>query len=90
MPLDGTSMCQTIKAGDWADLVISDKLTAWTSKKLRECYSEVEQEDEERKSIVQQINAGEHGHLEPDHRASRRTGRGHIVVGVPSLPSVSI
>ena len=36
-------------------MVKSGKLNAWTSAKLRECYSEVEQEDEERKSIVQQI-----------------------------------
>ena len=32
-----------------------DKLNAWPSVKLRESYSEVEQKDEERKSIVQQI-----------------------------------
>ena len=33
----------------------SDTLNAWTSEKLRECYSEVAQEDEQRKSIVQLI-----------------------------------
>ena len=34
-------------------------------------------------------SAEERGRHETDHRASRRTGRGHIVVRVPSLSSVS-
>ena len=34
-------------AGDWADAMNSDRLNAWTSAKLRECYSEVESEDEQ-------------------------------------------
>ena len=33
----------------------NDKLNAWSSANLRECCSDVEQEDEERKSIVQLI-----------------------------------
>ena len=58
MRLDGTLMLHEIsagKAGDWADLLKSDRLNAWTSAKLRECYSGVEQEDQERKSVVQKI-----------------------------------
>ena len=43
------------QAGDWACLVKSDKLNEWASAKLRECCSEVEQEDEERKVFVQNI-----------------------------------
>ena len=33
---------KAVKAGDWTDLVSSDKLNAWTSAKLRECYSEAD------------------------------------------------
>ena len=44
------------KAGDWADLVKGDKLNAWTSAKLRVCFCEVEQEEEERNSMVQHIS----------------------------------
>ena len=32
--------------------------------------------------------AEEHGRLEVDHRASRRTGSGHLVVCMPSLPQI--
>ena len=38
--------------------------------KIHECYHEVRQEDDQRKSIVQQIFAEEHRFLEADHRAS--------------------
>ena len=47
-------MIKAGKAGDWSDLVKSDRLSAWTSAKLQECHSEVKQDDE-RNSIVQQI-----------------------------------
>ena len=43
------------KAGDWLELVKSDMFNVWTTAMLQECCSEVEQEDDERKSIVQQI-----------------------------------
>ena len=49
MRLDGMRQAiKTGKAGDWSELAESDRLT-------EECYSEVMQEDEERKGIVQQI-----------------------------------
>ena len=35
------------------DFFENDGLSAWPSVKLRECYSEMEQEDEDRKSIAQ-------------------------------------
>ena len=56
---------------------------------LRECYSEVEQEDDERQSICAADSAEEHGLPEADRRASRRTCRCHVVVCVPSVSSVS-
>ena len=80
MRWDGTWMRPAImarKAGEWADLVKCDKLNVWTSAKLRECYSEVEQEDDERQSICAADSAEEHGLPEADRRASRRTCRGH-------------
>ena len=58
MRLDDNLIRQAIetgKAGDWSELVKSVRLSAWTSAKLQECCSEVKQEDDERKSIVQQI-----------------------------------
>ena len=57
MRLEGTMIRQAMeagKAGDWSELLKSDKLDARTSAKLRECYYEVRQEDDERKSIVHQ------------------------------------
>ena len=45
-------MFEAGKAGDWADVLDNNKLSAWSSVKLRECHSEVEQEDEDRKSIT--------------------------------------
>ena len=35
--------------------LVRDRLNAWTSAQVQECYSEEEQEDDERKFIVQQI-----------------------------------
>ena len=50
-----TQVAKAAKADDWTDLVESDRLNTWTSAKQRECHSEMDQEDEERKTIVQQI-----------------------------------
>ena len=33
----------------------NDRLSAWTSVKVRECHNEVEQEDDDRQSTAQQI-----------------------------------
>ena len=41
--------------GDWSELLKSDKLNAWTRVQIQECYHEVRQDDDERRSIVQQI-----------------------------------
>ena len=87
MRLDGTLIPQAVKAGeagDWSELLESDKLNAWTSAKLQECHSEVKQEDDERKSIVQQIMPKSKAH----YSASRRTGRGHVVLRVSSLSAL--
>ena len=58
----------------------SGGLTAWTSAKLRECYSEVELDDEERKGIAQQTLQKITDFFGADQCCSRRTGRGNIVV----------
>ena len=55
------------------------KLCVWAVVKMRESLSEVEQTDEDRNGIVQQIL---------HHRSSRGAGRGHIVECVPSLPPI--
>ena len=58
--------------------------------KLRECHhSEVEQEDEERKNIAQQILKKSTNFQGADHRASRKTGKGgHTVVRMPLMSLV--
>ena len=66
----------------------SGKLSAWTSVEARECCSEVEQEDDGRQSIAQNILQKSTDFLEADHRAGRRTGRGHFVECVLSLPPI--
>ena len=58
MRLDGTLIRQASKAGkagDWSEIPESDRHNAWTSAKLQECSNEVKQDDDEPKSIVQQI-----------------------------------
>ena len=48
-----------VKSGDWANYIEiflgNGKLSVWTSAKVRECYNEVEQENEDQQSIVQDI-----------------------------------
>ena len=54
--LKGCFMRQAFKAGnagDWSECLSNDELSAWSNVKLRECYSEVEQAYEDRKSIAQ-------------------------------------
>ena len=49
---------KAIKAGradDWSELVKSDKVNPWMMVKLKESEHEVRQDDDQRKSIVQQI-----------------------------------
>ena len=67
----------------------SDRPNAWTSAKLRECHNEVEQEDEERKSIVQQILQKSTDFLGRILVPVEGRGGGHTVLRVPSQPSVS-
>ena len=55
------------------------------SAKVRDCYSEVEQEDEGRLTIAHEIFEEEHGHPEADRCISRRTGWDHFVVRVSSV-----
>ena len=57
---------------------------------MQECYDAVKQRErraDERKSTAD--SAEEHGRPEADHRSSGRAGRGHTVVHVPSLSSIS-
>ena len=79
---DGSSVRKVFRAGkegDWEKVFVrNDKFSAWTSVKVRECYSEVEQEDEGRLSIAQGILPKSTDFLR--HRTSRLTGRSHIVV----------
>ena len=56
--LEGSLMRQAFKAGKWGDRTHfpkHDKLSGWAGVKVRECYSEVEQIDEDRKSRAQLI-----------------------------------
>ena len=90
LPLEGPLMRPAYKAsktGDWAEFLRCDRLSAWSSVKLRECYCAVEQADEERKSMLQLIFQKSTGLSEADHRACRGEWRGHTVVCVPSLSS---
>ena len=41
-------------SGDWEEFLENGRLSAWTSVKVGECYSEVEQDDEGRQSNAQQ------------------------------------
>ena len=58
MRLEGTMIPEAMKAGtagDWSVWLKTDKLDAWTRVKIQEFCNEAKQEDDERKSIVQQI-----------------------------------
>ena len=58
--MDGTLIRQAtkaMKAGDWSELLKSDRFNSWTNAELQECYIEVKQEDDERKSTVQNSTA---------------------------------
>ena len=55
---DGSLMRQPLaagKLGDWAGFLEDEKLSVRASVKVRECHNEVEQEDEIRKTVAQQI-----------------------------------
>ena len=68
----------------------SDRLNWSASAKLRECYSEVEHDDEERKDIVQQMLQKSTDFLRQIIVPLKGQGGGHIVVCVPLLSSVSV
>ena len=56
--LAGTMVRRAMKAGgenDWSELLKSNDLNAWTRVKIQECFHEVRLEDDQRKSMVQQI-----------------------------------
>ena len=62
--LEGSLMRQSCKAGkgsDRTDFLKHDKLRVWAGVKVRECYSEVEHIDEDRKSRGATDFAEEHG-----------------------------
>ena len=56
---------------------------------MRECYNEVEQEDEDPTEHSRGYSAEKHGLPEADHRASRLSGRSHLVVRMPLIVTVS-
>ena len=78
------------KAGDRSELLKSDKLNAWTKVKMKESFYEVRQEDDDWKSIVQQIL---HNSTDLVRRiivpVGGQGGVSHAVVRVPSLSSAS-
>ena len=53
------------------------------------CYNEVEQEDEDPTEHSRGYSAEKHGLPEADHRASRWSGRSHLVVRMPLVVTVS-
>ena len=56
---------------NWAEFLKNDELSVWASVKVRECHTEVEQEDEGRRIIAQQIlQTKRELFLEADHRSS--------------------
>ena len=78
--LDGSLMRQALaprKLGDWADFLENKKVSVWASVKVRECNSEVEQEDEHRKTIAQQIVHRSTDFLRRIIVPVRRARRGH-------------
>ena len=77
------------RADEWTELLKSDELNPWTRVKLQECGHETKQDDDQAKEHRAAGHAEEHGLLEADHHASGRTGRGHIVGRVPTLPPIS-
>ena len=58
-------------------------------KKLQECYCEARQEDDWRRSIVQQILQKSTEFLRRITVVSGETGRGYTVMRVPPLPPIS-
>ena len=90
---EGVRVRQAYNAGksdDWANCLEqflgNGKLSVWTSAKVRECYNEVVQEDEGPQHCTG-FSAERHDFLEADHRASRRTGRSHLVVCPHAIPA---
>ena len=72
------------KSGDWANclevLLGSGKLSVWTSAKGKKMRTD---------SALYWIFCGKAPtSTKADHRASRRSGRGHLVVRMPSLPPI--
>ena len=56
--MPGVMVRKAIKAGradDWSEVMKSDELNPWTMAKLKESYFEAKQDDDQRKSVVQQI-----------------------------------
>ena len=70
------------KAGDWSELLTSDKLNAW-----QECNIEVKAGGRRAREHRAECVAQERGLPEADQRASRTAGRSDTVVRVPSLAS---
>ena len=58
----------------------NEKLSVWASVTVEESYDEAEQKDGGPKELCPADVAEKYGLHEADHRASRRAGRGHVVV----------
>ena len=72
------------KMVDCANFIEHDELSVRASVKVRECHSEVEQEDDNRTTIAQHIV----DFLRRIVVASRRARRDHTVVCMPSMPPI--
>ena len=76
----------TGRVGDLAEFLETRRLGAWSSAKLIECYSEVDEKDEDRKSIAQLILQKSTALPTPIIVPVEGQGGVHTVVRVPSLP----
>ena len=91
MQLAGMMVRRAIRAGrsdNWSELMKSDELNPWMMAKLQESYHQARQEDDQRKSIVQQVMQKSTDFLRRII-APAEGQSGHTVVRVPSLSPIS-
>ena len=72
MPLLGMMVRKAVKAGlavEWSELMRNEELNPWMMVNLTERWYQVKQEDDQRKSNVQQVSP-KHRLFGADHRAS--------------------
>ena len=82
---------KAIKAGradDWSEVMKSDELNPWTMAKLKGSYFEAKQDDDQRKSVVQQIKQKNTDFLRRIIVPVEGQGGVTTVVRVPSLTPI--